>query len=80
MLKKYDKLSNLPMTFIGVSEQNKKKYFKITNCIYGDDFSAIQLVWTDMEGHFPFEKDFDERFNLAQPLLGDIDVLKWSNN
>jgi hypothetical protein len=35
--------------------------------LYGSDIRAVQLVWTDMSGYWPWESAFDDD---AQPVLG----------
>src|SRR4051794_4945554 len=35
--------------------------------LYGSDIRAVQLVWTDMSGYWPWESSFDDE---AQPVLG----------
>ena len=32
---------------------------------------ANQMVWPDMNGHFPWDAGFDERYRPQQPLLGE---------
>lgn len=32
---------------------------------------AVQIVWSDPEGHLPWEASFDPRFERFQPLLDD---------
>ena len=36
---------------------------------HGKEFPALQLVWPDSKGNFPWESDFDERFKKDQLLL-----------
>jgi hypothetical protein len=35
----------------------------------GSSFPAIQLIWPDPHGYFPWESNFEERFRTDQPLL-----------
>jgi hypothetical protein len=35
----------------------------------GSQFPALQLVWPDREGRFPWELNFDERFRREQVIL-----------
>lgn len=56
--------------FIGVDKRNLADYFGYAIDFYGSkDFPALQLVWTDRNGKFPWEKDFEEVFEFKQPLL-----------
>lgn len=35
-----------------------------------DDFPAVQLVWPDKQGRWPWEEDVREGFRDSQPVLG----------
>ncbi len=35
----------------------------------GSSFPALQLIWPDTHGNFPWDSDFEERFRADQPLL-----------
>lgn len=35
----------------------------------GKRFAALQLVWPDPQGHFPWDAEFDEAYRLYQPPL-----------
>ena len=56
--------------FIDVHEDYLKDYFGY-GFWYNDhkSFPALQLVWTDRNDKFPWDKDFDEEFRFKQPLL-----------
>lgn len=34
----------------------------------GDEFPAIQCIWPDMEGNFPWEEKFDPELKNVQPI------------
>jgi hypothetical protein len=34
----------------------------------GTDFPALQCVWPDMKGHFPWEADFNAKLKSRQPI------------
>jgi hypothetical protein len=36
---------------------------------YSYRISASQLVWTDRNGNYPWDKDYEEEFIYRQPLL-----------
>lgn len=36
------------------------------------DFLVLQIIWPDMQGRFPWQDGFDEKFKDAQPLLFDM--------
>jgi hypothetical protein len=56
--------------FINVNEDYIKDYFGY-GLWYNEHkpFPALQLVWTDRNDKFPWEKDFEEEFKFKQPLL-----------
>lgn len=37
---------------------------------YFEEFTALQLVWPDKEGRFPWEPGWDKKFDAHQSLLG----------
>ncbi len=56
--------------FINVHHENLKDYFGYG--LWHNDhkpFPALQLVWTDRLGHFPWDTEFEEEFAYKQPLL-----------
>ncbi len=56
--------------FLKVDQENINDYFKVTIKHYNSDlFPALQLIWTDRNDKFPWEKDFEEEFLYDQPLL-----------
>ena len=36
----------------------------------GEDFSAVQIIWPDKNGLFPWHLDAPESFKMDQPVLG----------
>lgn len=68
----YDDLANLPVTFVEVSKKNRDKYLCQTGYYYEDkgiDFTALQLIWSDTLGVFPYEAGFEDKFKAMQPML-----------
>ena len=56
--------------FLAVDTRNIEDYFGAAlNYYQHDNFSALQLVWTDRNDKFPWEDGFEERFIQDQPLL-----------
>lgn len=56
--------------FITVDKRNIRDYFGTAIDFYNSsDFQALQLVWTDRNDKFPWDKDFEEEFVNRQPLL-----------
>lgn len=69
--KNYDDFSeNNATQFIKVDSRNVSDYFgHAINYYQTTEFPAIQLVWTDRNNKFPWEKDYEEEFEHIQPLL-----------
>lgn len=63
-------LANLPVAFVAVSPEDAADYIVQANNRAGRDLPAWQMVWTDTRGNFPWNADFEERFQGKQPLLG----------
>ena len=56
--------------FVTVDKRNMGDYFGTAIDFYNTiDFPALQLVWTDRNNRFPWDKDFEEEFIYKQPLL-----------
>ena len=63
-------LNNSRVEFLQVDNRNLNDYFGYAIDFYdSDDFSTLQLVWTDRNDRFPWEIDFDEKMIHKQPLL-----------
>ncbi|BBU33385.1 hypothetical protein BTHE68_71190 (plasmid) [Burkholderia sp. THE68] len=45
-----------------------RKYLRIAH-VLSEDTRALQVVWPDPFGKFPWEDDFDSRYAVAQPSL-----------
>lgn len=57
-------------TFLQVDKRNVEDYFGVASEHYmGEQFEAIQLIWTDTNNKFPWEENFEEKFLHTQPLL-----------
>lgn len=66
----FDDLANLPMTLIEVDNEKLRDYFGTAIRFYkGPVFPAVQLVWPDPEGRFPWDEGYDPE-GYPQPLLG----------
>ncbi|WP_336518542.1 DUF4262 domain-containing protein [Pollutibacter soli] len=56
--------------FLPVDARNIGDYFGAALNYYGErKFPAVQLIWTDRNDIFPWEKNFEEKFRYDQPLL-----------
>lgn len=65
-----DIFQNLPAQFITVEKNRIPAYFGY--CMWFnsyEEFPALQLVWTDSEGHYPWQPDFNKKFTDRQPIL-----------
>ena len=69
--KNYDDFfENSDTQFLKVDNRNISDYFGHAITYYNTtDFPAIQLVWTDRNNKFPWEKDYEVEFENRQPLL-----------
>lgn len=60
--------------FEPVAERHYAEYFGYANWFYkGTDFPALQCVWPDKAGLYPWHEDFNPEWLAAQPLLGTGD-------
>ncbi|AZQ64016.1 DUF4262 domain-containing protein [Flammeovirga pectinis] len=66
-----DILNKYPVQFVEVAKDNYFNYLDYCSYFYDNtpNFPALQLVWTDKQGHFPWDKQFDEEWKFNQPLL-----------
>lgn len=56
--------------FLNVDPRNLKDYFGTAIKYYkGQEFPALQLIWTDRNDVFPWEENFEEELRYKQPLL-----------
>jgi Domain of unknown function (DUF4262) len=64
-------IDGYPLRFIEVEGAHYPDYFGFAGWYNGNtwDFPALQLVWPDKAGVFPWESDFNPQFKRAQPLL-----------
>ena len=69
--KSYDDFfENSKTEFIKVDNKNIVDYFgNAINYYDSQDFPALQLIWTDRNNNFPWDKDYEEEFKFKQPLL-----------
>ena len=69
--KSYDDFfENSKTEFLTVDNNNIIDYFgNAINYYNSQDFPALQLIWTDRNNNFPWDKDYEEEFKFRQPLL-----------
>lgn len=66
----HDILEKYPVQFLTVDKRNIPDYFGQAISYYQTvDFPALQLIWPDDKGIFPYESDFREDLIYLQPLL-----------
>jgi len=60
--------------FLTIDEDRGKDYlFQLYNYYQDTDhtITTMQLVWQDPNHYFPWEPGYDQKFNDAQPVLGE---------
>ena len=64
-------LVDLPIQFVEVRKENYKDYLGYAGWYNGNsiNFPALQVVWPDRDGNYPWETNFNEKFRFKQPLL-----------
>lgn len=67
----YTQFGRVPMIFKEIKSQYKEHYFGTAIAYYGsvDAFEALQMVWSDEEGTFPWEDSCDIQVKYIQPTL-----------
>ena len=74
--KKYDDFTeNLTVAFVPVSLEYYGEYLGYANWYYGalpKPYPAMQMVWPDREGKYPWEQGYDKRFLQLQPILAPM--------
>jgi hypothetical protein len=70
-----DFTEGLSVAFVPVNLEHYGEYLGYANWFYGSmkkPYPALQMVWPDREGKYPWEKGYDERFLQIQPILGKM--------
>lgn len=70
----YSDIVSMPVEFIDADTKKASGYMIGFTDKYGNDreLKAMQLLWPDKQGFFPYEKAFDVAFLDLQPLLGKV--------
>jgi hypothetical protein len=64
-------LDNYRAAFLKVEEIHHPIYpLSMATRLQGDEVTALQLLWPDQEGRFPWHPDFNPKFKEHQPMLG----------
>ncbi len=65
-----DVATGLDIALLPIRPAEKLAHLRSARWFYGqDDFPAVQLVWPDTQGLFPWQDGFDARFANDQPDL-----------
>lgn len=65
-------LDGFPVAYVDVSEKNKRKYLVQAYSHYESwAFPAVQMVWPDTNGKFPWDEEYEEKFKY-QPVLKEL--------
>lgn len=68
-----EKLANFPMAFVEVPRDRFEGHLNVALAYYGHgEFTALQLVWPDTQGKFPWQPSYDEKLRRAQPVLARL--------
>jgi hypothetical protein len=74
--KKYkDFTEGLSVAFVPVGIEHYNEYLGYAGWFYGSmsmPFPALQMVWPDKSGKYPWEKGYDKQFLQLQPILGKM--------
>ena len=64
-------LEGFPIQFIHVDKKYYQNYVGYAGLFYNQsfDFPLLQLVWTDKQNNFPWDKDFNPDWKFKQPIL-----------
>lgn len=64
-------LEGFDVRFLEVNKEYYLDYFGYAGWFYNRswDFPALQIIWPDKTGKWPWEKDFNENWKFKQPLL-----------
>jgi hypothetical protein len=68
-----DLAEGYPTAFVGMDRRYYHEYLGYAHWLYrGWDFPAVQLVWPDKAGVFPWEPGYNARFFPHQRVLGPV--------
>lgn len=68
-------LANYPVRFVAVPREQYRDFLGTARWAYeSDDFPAVQLVWPDKQGRWPWDAGVREAFRELQPVLGRKDA------
>lgn len=64
-----DIFEGMEVRFLPVDKRNLGDYFGYAMRLYDGEFTALQLVWQDGQGEFPWQDGYDDNLKFVQPLL-----------
>lgn len=64
-----EEIANSPLFFMPVPKERTDGFLNVANSRAGRDLDAIQLIWPDAKGRFPWDDNFNEDHRKAQLLL-----------
>lgn len=68
-------LEGFEVQFGTVSRENREKYMLSAAWLHdGPDFEALQLLYPNTSGVWPWDDDADEWFKANQPILADMQL------
>ena len=74
--RRYDDVAKgLALVFVPVGVEHYRDYLGYANWYYGalpKPYPALQLVWPDKGGRFPWEEGYDRAFDALQPVLAEL--------
>ncbi|MBM4063197.1 MAG: DUF4262 domain-containing protein, partial [Planctomycetes bacterium] len=67
-------LQGYPVRFFAVPDAARRSLLEVASWAYQDEaFPAVQLVWPDKQGRWPWEPGVRDGFRQSQPVPGRQD-------
>jgi hypothetical protein len=64
-------LVGYPVRFLELPKERYGEFLDVATWAYeGDGFGALQLIWPDKQGRWPWEDGVREGFAASQPIIG----------
>ncbi len=64
-----EKVLNMPVYFLEVDSARAAEYMRVANWRANKLLPAVQMVWPDVNGNYPWSNDFDKTLASYQPVL-----------
>jgi hypothetical protein len=66
-----DLLQGYPVRFLAIDEAVRDEHCGVANWAYaGEPFTAVQLVYPDKQGRWPWDESTRQGFRKGQPVIG----------